>query len=348
MRWLLFRVMFEAGVLKLATGDPYWRNLTALNIMYETTPFPTILGYLDHQMPWAQHLFEYALTFAAELLAPLLAVFGGRRGRWYAFWIWAAFQAGIQLTNNFGWLNTASIGMGLLLIDDQMFASAAERLRLATLGRFLAAKAAGQSWPKRRAWSFYGLRAALAAHFCLTLYFFGTVWEDAADNIKYQVTSPVDLTWYFHSANVYHLFARMATVRYAVEFEGSNDGGTTWRTYEYRYLPQHEDRLSPYIAPMYRRFEATIQIASFSVPKTPFYTAVAAELISRNPDVMRLFKSDPFPDRPPTMVRMPVYRLTFTDLATHRQTGRFWNKEYEGDYQPMVYLDDRGQLAGGG
>ena len=41
-------------------------------------------------------------------------------------------------------------------------------------------------------------------------------------------------------------------------------------------------------------------------------------------------------------------RLAFTDLATRRQTGNFWNKEYEGDYLPMVYLDEHGQLAGGG
>lgn len=349
MRWLLFRVMLESGLLKLASGDPYWRNLTAMNIMYETTPFPTILGYLDHQMPQAYHVFEYGLTFAAEIAAPLLALLGGRRGRWFAFGVWTVFQIGIQLTNNFGWLNTASIALGVLLLDDQMLAGAADKLGLWRFGNFLALKGRGAfSSPATTVWSLYALRVALGAQFCLTLYFFGAVWEDAVYNIQHPVASPLAFASSFHSANVYHLYARMAPVRYGVEFEGSNDGGATWRTYEFRYQPQRTDRISPFIAPLYPRFEATLQIAVFSAPKSPIFPAVAAELISRNPDVMRLFRNDPFPDRPPTMVRMPVYRLAFTDLATRRRTRNFWNKEYEGDYLPMVYLDEHGQLAGGG
>jgi len=52
-----------------------------MDVMYETSPSPTILGYWAHQLPHAYHVFEIAFTFAAELVAPLLAVFAGRRGR---------------------------------------------------------------------------------------------------------------------------------------------------------------------------------------------------------------------------------------------------------------------------
>src|SRR5438034_4234125 len=31
LRWLLFRLMFSSGIVKLMSGDPSWRNLTALN-----------------------------------------------------------------------------------------------------------------------------------------------------------------------------------------------------------------------------------------------------------------------------------------------------------------------------
>ncbi len=348
MRWLVFRLMFESGLMKLVAGDPYWRHLTVMKVLYETAPFPTILGYLDHQLPQAYHVFEIALTFAAELAAPLLAVFGGRRGRWFALGLWVVFQAGIQVTNNFGWLNTSAIGVGIALLDDQMLAAAAERLRLRRLGRFLSSKTAENSPGPATPWRLYGLRAALGAHFCLTLYFFGTAWGDAVYNIPYVVTRPVDLSWFFHSANVYYPFARITPDRYEVEFEGSNDGGATWRTYEFRYQPQRPDRICPFIAPWFPRFEASLQIAIFSVPKSPLFAAVAAELVSRNPDVMRLFRNDPFPDRPPTMIRMPVYRIGFTDLKTLRKTGNYWHKEYEGDYVPAVYLDAHGQIAGGG
>lgn len=72
--------------------------------------------------------------------------------------------------------------------------------------------------------------------------------------------------------------------------------------------------------------------------------AVAAHLLARTPEVMRLFASDPFPDRPPTLLRMRGYRLTFTDPATQRRTGRYWHKEPAGNHMPMLYLDETGQV----
>lgn len=38
-RWLIFRVMFYSGVVKLTSHDPNWKNLTALHYHYETQPF---------------------------------------------------------------------------------------------------------------------------------------------------------------------------------------------------------------------------------------------------------------------------------------------------------------------
>jgi TPR repeat protein len=59
--------------------------------------------------------------------------------------------------------------------------------------------------------------------------------------------------------------------------------------------------------------------------------------------VMNRFARDPFPDRPPTVIRMRRYRLTFTDLATHRQNGAYWRKEFAGDFLPAMYLTEQGE-----
>jgi hypothetical protein len=72
---------------------------------------------------------------------------------------------------------------------------------------------------------------------------------------------------------------------------------------------------------------------------------VAALLILRNPYVMALFKDDPFPDSPPTDIRMPVYQFSFTDLGTYRKTGRFWKKVYVTDYARHIYRNERGNLV---
>ena len=50
-RWLLFRLMIFSGAVKLLSGDPAWRNLTALHYHYETQPLPTPLAWYMYQLP---------------------------------------------------------------------------------------------------------------------------------------------------------------------------------------------------------------------------------------------------------------------------------------------------------
>ncbi|MBC7365639.1 MAG: lipase maturation factor family protein [Undibacterium sp.] len=342
VRWLLFRVMFESGVVKLVAGDPHWRDLTAMEVMYETSPFPTLLGYWDHHLPHVYHLFEIALTFAAELAAPLLAVFGGRRGRWIALLTWTVFQIGIQLTSNFGWLNTASLGLGLLLLDDQMLASVTTRLKPSGLSARLTLPICPPVSAPSRAWRSRVLGLALWTHFALSIVFLA---KACGLPLPAALTAPVRLVSEFRSVNEYSLYATFVPDRFQVEFEGSNDAGRTWRTFDYRYLPQHPDQITPFIAPWFARFEATLQIAAWNGRKSPVVPVVASHLLTRNPDVMRLFRTDPFPDRPPTIIRMRGYRLTFTDLDTYRRTGRFWHKELVGDYLPALWQNERGEIA---
>ncbi len=337
VRWLLFRVMFESGIVKFAAGDPHWRDFTAMEVMYETSPFPTVLAYWDHHLPHAWHLFEITLTFAAELAAPLLALFAGRRGRWFAFLTWTAFQFGIQLTSNFGWLNTASIGLGLILLDDQMLAAAAARLKFI---RFAAPIASPH--PTSPRWRTLALRTALWAHFALSLVLLA---KSANLTVPAALAAPVKLVSEFRSVNAYTLYATFVAERYQVEFEGSNDAGRTWRAYEYRYLPQHPNQITPFIAPWFARFEATIQIAAWNRKRSEIIPVVASHLLARNPDVLGLFRTDPFPDRPPTIIRMRGYRLAFTDPETHRRTGHYWHKEVVGDYLPALWQNERGEVA---
>ena len=346
-RWLLLRIMFEAGLMKLVHGEQ-WRNLTAMDVMYETTPFPTILGYLDHQLPHAYHVFEIVLTFVAELAAPLLAVFCGRRGRWIAIGLWTVFHAGIELTNNFGWLNLAAIALGLLLLDDQMLAGAARRFKWRRLESRVAAGPPAPSFAAVGPWRLWGLRGALGLQFALTLLFFGTSWTTPTNAFARTIFGPAEYVFGdFHSANSYPLFEGLPPIRYGLEFEGSNDGGETWRIYPFHYQPQRVDRICPFIAPWYARFEATLEITLNAIPNSPIFPAVASHLLQGDPKVVGLFARNPFPDRPPTLIRMPVYHLTFTDLATYRRTGFFWIKDYEGDYAPVLYVDDRGGIMGG-
>ena len=62
-RWLLFRLMFSSGYVKLSSGDETWKNLTALDYHYQTQPLPTLVGWYIHHLPeWFQK-FSVAVKF---------------------------------------------------------------------------------------------------------------------------------------------------------------------------------------------------------------------------------------------------------------------------------------------
>lgn len=341
MRWLLLRVMLLSGLVKVLSDAPQWRNLTAMDVMYETSPSPTVIGYWIHQMPHAYHVFEIGFTYAAELLAPLLALLGGRRGRWLAFGLWTLLQGGIQLSTNFGWLNTAAFALGLLLLDDEMLAAAARRLRWAVVRDFFAMRAAPDTARAISPWGLHGLRAALGLHFALTLYYFA----DACGGPFEEPPAPVRLFQEFRSANGYQLYAHFAPAHFQIELEGSNDGGRTWRTYPLRHLPQRPEARPEFIAPYFPRFDSTLHLASLRGPKPSVILPTAAHLLALDPKVLALFEHNPFPDRPPTVIRMRRYRFTFTDPTTLDRTGRYWTKEFAGDYQPAMFIDEKGNIA---
>ena len=346
VRWLLIRVMFESGLFKLLSGDPHWREFTAMDIMYETAPFPTILGYVDHNLPHVQHLFETALTFAAELLAPVLAIFAGRRGRWFAIITWTMLQAGIQLTANFGWLNFAAFGLGLVLLDDQMLAGLAKRLRLRRWHERLQAMTAPVIASPRASWRLRALRVALWLHFGIAMYDAVTVVTLGQASFSEDPNRPWHYAYMdFRSANAYTLYATFTPDRVGVEFTGSNDGGVTWRPYVYPNLPQQTDRICGFIAPRFLRFEATMQVVATLPERTSTVPLIALKLLERDPRIIALFENDPFAERPPTMMRMRRYQLKFTDWATWRETGDYWTKTYLDDYAPMFYIDASGRIT---
>ena len=66
-RWLVFRYLFLAGIVKLLSGDPTWRNLTALEYHFWTQPLPTPLAWYAAQLPPWLLIAGTAATLFIEL-----------------------------------------------------------------------------------------------------------------------------------------------------------------------------------------------------------------------------------------------------------------------------------------
>jgi predicted DCC family thiol-disulfide oxidoreductase YuxK len=117
LRLLLFKLMFSSGCVKMASGDPAWRNFTALTFHYQTQPLPTWIGWYAHQLPlWFQKV-SCAGMFAIELGAPFL-IFAPRRLRFLGGLSIAFLQILILLTGNYTFFNWLTLALCLLLLDD--------------------------------------------------------------------------------------------------------------------------------------------------------------------------------------------------------------------------------------
>ena len=114
-RWLLFRVEFGAGLIKLR-GDRCWRDLTCLDYHHETQPMPGPLSWFFHHLPRPFHRMEVAGNHVAQLIVPF-GLFAPQPVASVAAAIIAVTQFWLVLSGNFSWLNWLTIVLALSVID---------------------------------------------------------------------------------------------------------------------------------------------------------------------------------------------------------------------------------------
>uniref|UniRef100_A0AAV2KW97 Lipase maturation factor n=1 Tax=Knipowitschia caucasica TaxID=637954 RepID=A0AAV2KW97_KNICA len=119
LRWLLFRLMFASGVVKLTSRCPTWWGLTALTYHYETQCIPTPAAWFAHQLPvWWQKLSVVGTLFI-EIAVPLLFFSPLRRLRIAAFYLQILLQALIIISGNYNFFNWLTVALCLSLLDDE-------------------------------------------------------------------------------------------------------------------------------------------------------------------------------------------------------------------------------------
>ncbi|XP_074024081.1 lipase maturation factor 2 [Numenius arquata] len=119
VRWLLFRLMFASGVVKLTSRCPTWWGLTALTYHYETQCIPTPVAWFAHQLPvWFQK-FSVVATYVIEIAVPLLFFAPIRRLRLFAFYSQVLLQVLIILTGNYNFFNMLTIVLAFSLLDEE-------------------------------------------------------------------------------------------------------------------------------------------------------------------------------------------------------------------------------------
>ncbi len=371
--WEWFRIYFESGIAKLASGDPEWRHFTAMDEYYQNGPLPTWIGWYAQHLP---HWFHAATAFAtlALELALVWMLFLPRRVRIICFFIVTPWQIAVILTANYTFLNYLVLALAIFLLDDRFlarflpsswkarFLQHAKRIPAAahelpafdypsilhpatTETHQAAALKSGPTWQRALAHHLAIVKIALTAVIFACLFYSSTVllfwmiWPGAPFP-----SSPVAVLQPFRVADRYGLFAVMTRGRYEIEFQGSNDG-QTWLAYTFRYKPQNPYEAPRIYAPYQPRFDWNLWFASLGFWRSnPIVPRTEERLLERSADVLALFAANPFPQQPPKQVRAVLWQYWFTSLEEKRNQGLWWHRQLLGNYAPTLARDANGRI----
>lgn len=332
LRFLLFKLMFSSGCVKLLSGDPNWRNLTALTFHYQTQPLPPWTAWYANLLPvWFQKL-SCAMLFGIEVGAPFL-IFMPRRFRFLGAGLLGGLQSLILITGNYTFFNWLTLALCLFLLDDIVLTRVVPRRLAASFPSLVWQPRKGDAflWPVMpRAVAAAALLAASIFTLAITL------------GCRSPLLTP--LGWVtgklepFRSVNNYGLFAVMTTERNEIVVEGSDDG-TNWLAYEFKYKPGDVKHRPAFVAPMQPRLDWQMWFAALGTyEQNRWFEGFCVRLMQGSPDVLALLAKNPFPSHPPKHIRAQFYNYRFTDSAEHRSTGAWWHREFIGEYMPTVSL----------
>ena len=327
-RWLAFRFMFLGGVVKIASRDPAWDNLTALTYHFETQPLPTPVAWYVHHMPESFLITLASATLIIELIIPFL-VFLPRKLRFIAAFSFIGFQLMIVLTGNYNFFNLLTIAFCLFLFDDAAIKWLFPEIVI-----------------KRITIPLSGIPVmntivAIMIATIILLISSAQLWRIFTDTNMPVAASISNAFRPFQIVNVYGPFAVMTTKRLEIIVEGSNDK-KIWHEYEFKYKPGDPGRRPGWNIPHQPRLDWQMWFAALGDrSKNPWFGNFLYQLLNDRNEVTRLLQINPFPDHPPKFIRALTYEYHFSDPETRHGTGQWWVREQLGIYHPAAKLPDK-------
>ncbi|WP_454793397.1 lipase maturation factor family protein [Mycolicibacterium lutetiense] len=327
-RWLLFRVEFGAGLIKLR-GDPCWRNLTCLYYHHETQPMPGPLSWFFHHLPKPLHRVEVAGNHFAQLVVPF-ALFAPQPVASGAAIVVMITQLWLVASGNFAWLNWITIVLAFSALSDSTAAALlpvphhqfgqTPMWFVVVVIAFAAAVASLSYWPARN-----------------------LISRRQRMNASYNR---------YHLVNSYGAFGTVGRTRDEVVLEGTSDASlgehTVWKEYEFKGKPGDVRRRPRQFAPYHLRLDWLMWFAAIS----PAYAhgwlrMLLTRLLENDRDTLKLVRCNPFPDEPPRYVRARLYRYEFSTWTELRRDHVWWHRISLGVYVPAQSLPSAGRSSAG-
>jgi hypothetical protein len=319
LRWLLFRVEFGAGLIKLR-GDPCWRDLTCLRYHHETQPMPGPFSWWFHHLPMPLHRVEVAANHVTQVFVPLL-LFTPQPVAGVAAGIMIVTQVWLMASGNFSWLNALTITIALPALGDRTWTALlpAHAPHVGTL----------PGWH-------LGLVVAL------TVLVAGLSVRPVRNLLspRQRMNTSYDP---LHLVNSYGAFGHITRVRREVVVEGTDSEvlgpDTEWREYGFKGKPGDVRRVPRPYAPYHLRLDWLMWFLPLGQSLEDWFTAFLVRLLEGDAATLRLLRENPFPGEAPRWIRVVAYRYRFATRAEHRADRVVWMREPRGVLVRPVSLD---------
>ncbi|QNP74177.1 lipase maturation factor family protein [Streptomyces roseirectus] len=312
LRWLLLRVEFGAGLIKLR-GDACWRKLTCLDFHHETQPMPGPLSWFFHRLPRPVHRLEAAANHVTQLVVPFL-LFAPQPVATAAASLMILTQLWLVASGNFAWLNWLTIALALSVVEWP---------------------SGGRESPPTPLW--YEVVVLAVAALLLLLSHRPVRNMLSRRQVMNRSFDPL------HLVNSYGAFGSVGRVRYEVVVEGTLDEtpeeSGRWREYEFKGKPGELGRWPRQFAPYHLRLDWMMWFAGLSPSYAgAWFSAFVERLLEGDPVTLRLLRRVPF-DEPPRFVRARLFRYRYTDWGELRESGECWRRTYVREFLPPTRLD---------
>jgi hypothetical protein len=325
LRWLIVRVMLGAGLIKLR-GDPCWRDLTCLDVHFETQPIPNPLTPFFHRLPGGAHKVGVAFNHLVELVVPFF-VFGTRRMRILAGGLMVSLQVILILSGNLSFLNWLTLVPIAACFDDGLWRRA---LPARLVARSDGARAAAK--PSRAqvfTVAVVGLAiVALSVSPVLNLLSGAQIMNTSFTRLPL--------------VNSYGAFGSVGRERAQLVVEGTTDEAITpetrWLPYQFKCQPGDPARRPCWMSPYHYRLDWLLWFAAMGSPRDyPWAVHLVAKLLEADPATLSLLASDPFHGTAPRHVRVDLYRYSFAPRAAQV----WWERTRIGPWLPPLARDDQ-------
>ncbi len=326
MRWLVFRIMIGAGLIKLR-GDACWTDLTCLDWHFETQPIPNPLSPLYHHLPHAVLAVGVLFNHVVEIVAPIVVV-GPRKFRLVAGILMASFQLVLVSSGNLAFLNWLTLVPILACFDDD----AILRLTPRRLREWLVARRSTGAPSRTQRYLCYAFAVLVAIKSVAVVdnLFFA---EHQAMNRDFDAWSLV---------NTYGAFGSVGNQRYELVIEGTladdpDAPDDRWRPYELPCKPGDIHRRPCILGPYHRRLDWLIWFSAMNErPRDPWLVHLVWKLLDGD-TLIRGQLHDPFDGTPPRWVRIRRYRYKLEPYSA----DTWWSRELvDPDWLRPVSHDD--------